>query len=61
MLVPFFGHIISGSLMIMNCVFTDWDARYREIHKTCLIKKDSSLVQPVDCKAFFNADQDGTP
>ena len=26
-MVPFLGHIISGSLMILNIVFYSWDAR----------------------------------
>ena len=28
MLVPFLGHIISGTLMILICIFPAWDARW---------------------------------
>ena len=28
MYIPFFGHIISGSLMLVNVYMVDWDPRY---------------------------------
>ena len=40
MLVPFLGHIISGTLMILVCLFPAWDAR-------CPTLKNKTVICPM--------------
>ena len=44
MLVPFLGHILSGSLMILNVIYTSWDARLLWLSETYIFFGGYSLL-----------------
>merc|ERR1719220_487360 len=44
MLVPFLGHIISGTLMILICLFPNWDARFIWLSESYILFGGYSLL-----------------
>ena len=45
MLVPFLGHVISGTLMILNVYFEQWDARLLWLSNTYILFGGYTLLQ----------------